>query len=154
MAASDGRRWSFLAAEEEVVTEADNAQCYVWGVVGRQVRAMPKAPKLDALGEANVKRVVGGADHFILMTDTGLVFTWGNGSHGALGHGDTMPRLTPMQVEGLANQHVTCIAAARHHSAAITERGQLFNWGTIGVPGLDACPVPKARSELKVSVLC
>ena len=64
-------------------SEAENAQCYIWGVVGRQVRAAPKAPKLDALGEANVKRVVGGADFFLLLTDTGLVFSWGQGATGA-----------------------------------------------------------------------
>ena len=146
----DGRRWSFLASEEEATVDADNAQCYIWGVVNRQIRSLPKAPKLEALGEANVKRVVGGSDHFLLLTDSGLVFSWGHGTNGALGLGDTMSRWTPTLIESIANQHMTCIAAARHHSAAISERGSLFNWGTLGVPGFDATLVPKSRSELKV----
>lgn len=145
------RRWSFLADDEEA--KEDIAQCYVWGIIGRMVRTVPKPPKLDTLGDLNVKSVHGGADHFLLLTETGVVFSWGTGTHGALGLGDTMPRMHPVPVEALSNHNVVCLAAARNHSAAITDRGTLFHWGSMGVPGFDMSTVPKTRSELKGNIM-
>lgn len=148
------RRWSFLEEAEEQIGDA--AQCFVWGAIGKTTRPIPKAPKLDSLGEANVRFIVGGSEHFLLLTDAGLCYSWGNGAFGALGHGDTMQRINPTLVEGLSSVHITQIAACRNHSAAVTDRGVLYHWGSLSSSSAvlgansDLVTTPKTRTELKV----
>lgn len=43
----------------------------------------------DALGSARVKLIKCGWDHCMAVTEDGALFTWGSGSSGQLGHGDT-----------------------------------------------------------------
>ena len=48
-------------------------------------------PRLVAgpLASIAVKYVTAGVSHVIAITNTGCVWTWGQGDHGQLGHGDT-----------------------------------------------------------------
>lgn len=43
----------------------------------------------DALGSVWVKAIASGWDHCLAVTEDGTLFTWGAGSAGQLGHGDT-----------------------------------------------------------------
>jgi alpha-tubulin suppressor-like RCC1 family protein len=63
----------------------------------------------------------------MVLTRDGDVFTWGWGSLGRLGHGNTDHQLVPKQVEGLTN--VTDIAAGMSHSVAVGEGGAVYTWG-------------------------
>lgn len=51
------------------------------------------------------------------------MYTWGRGSHGALGHGDKMDREHPHLVTALAKRKVKLIAAGYSHSVAATDAG-------------------------------
>jgi alpha-tubulin suppressor-like RCC1 family protein len=74
-----------------------------------------------------VKQVAAGYSHSMVLTRDGDVFTWGSGSVGKLGHGNTDDQLVPKRVEDLAN--VTDIAAGGHHSMAVGEGGTVYTWG-------------------------
>ena len=39
-----------------------------------------------------------GAGHCAAVTDTGLVYTWGQGRYGQLGHGDDVDKIIPQPV--------------------------------------------------------
>ena len=47
-----------------------------------------------------------GADHVIVVTMESQVFTWGEGSKGQLGHGDTESVVKPKQVEALRGKSI------------------------------------------------
>ncbi|CEM10127.1 unnamed protein product [Vitrella brassicaformis CCMP3155] len=57
------------------------------------------------------------------------VYTWGMGLSGRLGHGDETDRYVPTSVEGLAVVQVTQVCCGGHHTAAVTESGQMYTWG-------------------------
>ena len=48
---------------------------------------------------AVVVEVAAGVNHTLARTADGKIFSWGEGTHGALGHGDTEVQLVPKQIE-------------------------------------------------------
>lgn len=69
-----------------------------------------------------------GAGHCAAVTDTGLVYTWGQGRYGQLGHGDEADRIIPQPVAGIKGK-VKAVSASFYHNVAITVSGHLFTWG-------------------------
>ena len=66
---------------------------------------------------------------FIEQQQAGLVYSWGNGANYQLGTGATGLQAGPVRLDALRKQLVVHIAAAKFHSAAVTQDGQLFTWG-------------------------
>jgi alpha-tubulin suppressor-like RCC1 family protein len=62
----------------------------------------------------------------MVLTSDGDVWTWGTGSEGQLGHGNTDSQNVPKRVEGLTN--VTDIAAGNSHNLAVGG-GAVYTWG-------------------------
>ncbi|XP_032362367.1 alsin isoform X2 [Etheostoma spectabile] len=58
------------------------------------------------------------------------VWSWGQGEHGQLGHGDSLARLQPLCIKSLNNKEVVRVAAGAHHSLALTAQSQVFSWGS------------------------
>jgi alpha-tubulin suppressor-like RCC1 family protein len=82
---------------------------------------------IEALSGVAVKQVAAGGCHSMVLTRDGDVFTWGDGSLGQLGHGNTDQQLVPKRVESLTN--VTDIAAGAAHILAVGEAGTVYTWG-------------------------
>jgi alpha-tubulin suppressor-like RCC1 family protein len=59
------------------------------------------------------------------------LFSYGDGSHFQLGHGDSMPRHTPKKVKALEGENIALLACSDVHSAALTSDGHLFTWYVI-----------------------
>jgi hypothetical protein len=82
--------------EEEVdASPPDEAkaaeQLYTWGLKGITKGKRPQPVPINTLEFAeSVKTVCCGAHHFVLLTSLKRCFTWGKGSHGQLGHGETL----------------------------------------------------------------
>ncbi|CAH2990349.1 unnamed protein product [Chilo suppressalis] len=70
-----------------------------------------------------------GYEHFILLTDLGHVYTWGNGRRLQLGHGNLDNLETPTEVEALAGIKIIKIRAGGWHCLALSEFGDLYTWG-------------------------
>ena len=47
------------------------------------------------------------------------VYTFGNGDHGKLGHGDITRKAVPQLVRGLVGKHVYCVASYNEHTSAL-----------------------------------
>lgn len=82
--------------------------------------------------------------HTAAVTSAGQLFTFGDGSFGALGHGDLSSTSIPREVETLRGLRTTKVACSVWHTAAVVElknelsspetsgnssAGQLFTWG-------------------------
>lgn len=76
-----------------------------------------------------IKKIVSGAEHCVLMTSNGDVFSFGCGLRGALGHGDVNTQEVPKLVEALAGLKIVDIATGSFHSVAVSSFGDVYCWG-------------------------
>ena len=82
------------------------------------------------LSGVRVQSVVAKCSHIIALSVDGRAFSWGEGHHGQLGHGDQENVAQPKAIRALSN--VCAIDTGFHHSLAITSDGTLWNWGWNG----------------------
>lgn len=74
------------------------------------------------------------------LTREGAVLTWGRGDWGRLGHGTpAVDVMRPRHVRELATEVITAIALGHAHTAAISQKGELWVWGT-GAHGSPSWP--------------
>ena len=57
------------------------------------------------------------------------MYSWGNGANYQLGSGAVGLQETPVRLDSLHGYSIKAVAAAKFHSAALTQEGQLFTWG-------------------------
>ncbi|CAN4121202.1 unnamed protein product [Withania somnifera] len=87
-----------------------------------------------------VASVTCGPWHTALITSTGQLFTFGDGTFGVLGHGDRENVLFPKEVKSLSGLRTIAAACGVWHTAAVVEvivtqssasvsSGKLFTWG-------------------------
>ncbi|XP_056908242.1 RCC1 domain-containing protein 1 isoform X1 [Takifugu flavidus] len=89
-----------------------------------------KAPLYRSLSpHLKAKSVAVSAEHVMLLSATGAVYTWGLGSHGQLGHGVLTSEEKPRAVEALWGMPMVCVATGGWHSVCISDGGDLYVWG-------------------------
>eukprot|EP00386_Alphamonas_edax_P013636 GDKI01042088.1.p1 GENE.GDKI01042088.1~~GDKI01042088.1.p1 ORF type:complete len:486 (+),score=80.56 GDKI01042088.1:1-1458(+) len=76
-----------------------------------------------------IRQVAVGARHSLLLTDTGMLYTCGDGRSGQLGHGDFENRFMPARVDRLAHERVHLIAGGDEHTVVSCESGTVYAWG-------------------------
>ncbi|KAG8071895.1 hypothetical protein GUJ93_ZPchr0006g43446 [Zizania palustris] len=87
----------------------------------------------------SILKIACGHWHTAIISSSGQLFTYGDGTFGVLGHGDTLSVSRPKQVESLKGSRAKAIACGPWHTVAIVERigtvksnapsGKLFTWG-------------------------
>ena len=81
-----------------------------------------------------VQMVACGGFHTAVLTDDGRVYTWGDGRLGQLGNLARKHNMhsTPRLVDYLVSYKVTVayIACGQYHTAAVSNAGRLFTWGS------------------------
>ncbi|KAK7097783.1 E3 ubiquitin-protein ligase HERC2-like isoform X3 [Littorina saxatilis] len=65
----------------------------------------------------------------VAVTDTGAVYSWGDGDYGKLGRGGSDGSKTPKLIEKLMGQEVIKAYCGAQFTLALTKSGQLFSWG-------------------------
>ncbi|XP_010482023.1 PREDICTED: uncharacterized protein LOC104760760 isoform X2 [Camelina sativa] len=124
----------------EIYTWGDGTHCV--GLLGHGTDVSHWIPKrisgpLEGLQVASVSC---GPWHTALITSTGQLFTFGDGTFGVLGHGDKETVFYPREVESLSGLRTIAVACGVWHAAAIVEvivtqssssisSGKLFTWG-------------------------
>ena len=68
--------------------------------------------------------------HSCAITLEGNVYCWGDNEQGQLGNGSTIDSVYPVSVETPGGVTFTDIVAARYHTLAIDESGQVWGWGS------------------------
>ncbi|KAI4328416.1 hypothetical protein L6164_020773 [Bauhinia variegata] len=124
---------------------------YTWGdgthnsgLLGHGTEASHWIPKKVSgnLESVRLSYVSCGPWHTAIVTSAGQLFTFGDGSFGALGHGDHSSTNIPREVETLKGLKTTKVSCGVWHTAAVVEVinesvessggspiGKLFTWG-------------------------
>jgi len=81
---------------------------------------------------ASVLMAACGADHTVVLTDSGVVWTCGLGSDGALGHGALATCFVPTRIpqDRFGGHPIVSVAAGLNVSMAVTAASGLYSWGS------------------------
>jgi alpha-tubulin suppressor-like RCC1 family protein len=63
------------------------------------------------------------------VSEDGIVFTWGKGNDGKLGHGDEKDISVPSPIDQSILCFVVQLAGGFEHSLALTLKREVFSWG-------------------------
>ena len=107
---------------------------------------------IETFGRLGVVKIAAGGWHSAAVTAGGVLYTWGRGEYGLLGHGDDVKdKVVPKLVELDESVFIADIALGGSHSCAITAEGNVLSWGrtTLGrlgrvilYPSSSTCGVP------------
>ncbi|CAG9317861.1 unnamed protein product [Blepharisma stoltei] len=125
---SCGSRHTGLIAEEN-----KRNILFMWGAgeagqLGTGRREKELLPILIQTNE-EPKQVSCGIFHTMFLCKSGSIFSMGGNSFGQLGVGNKKSTSRPQRIQYLEDNFIEKIACG-HHSAAITDQGELFIWGT------------------------
>lgn len=151
--ASHGDGHWLVLSESGEVRGAGRALEGQLGVLQREAVAVPIPVPLNGV---RVTSVACGGRHSGLITDIGLVFTFGCNSFSQLGHSPGVLVVSvPTVVGELWHVSVTQLSLGDHHSGAVTSTGRLFLWGcnTSGQCALPDDPPPPAAAPIGTAVV-
>ena len=125
-----GSVWTWGCNDDGALGRSDDewTPAPVDGPLGKQHPGSPHAD--DSL---TVVQIRCGASHTVALTASGLVYAWGTyrDNNGVMGFTSTLdtahePTLLPI------GHRVVMIAAGLNHDLALTEKGQVLQWGDVG----------------------
>ncbi|XP_019845780.2 probable E3 ubiquitin-protein ligase HERC2 [Bactrocera dorsalis] len=116
------------------VDNMENA--YSWGCgeggrLGHGDSLLREQPtKIQSL-EHSVKAVYCGCTYSAAITMNGNLYTWGRGTYGRLGHGNSDDKLLPTHVYALREHSIIDVAlgSGDSHTLCLTAEGLVFAWG-------------------------
>mmetsp|Transcript_98063 Transcript_98063/g.194124 ORF Transcript_98063/g.194124 Transcript_98063/m.194124 type:complete len:977 (+) Transcript_98063:155-3085(+) len=110
---------------------------FTWGANSRFQLGLNFEPEVVRVGTPvlcmeglKISTIATGESHTLFLTEEGRVWTCGSGICGLLGHGGTEDSPQPRVVEALAHARITNVAVGVRHSVAVSEKGQVFTWGS------------------------
>lgn len=105
---------------------SESGKLFTWGggehgQLGHHSKYNCTRPTLvEDLADQAIAQITCGWSHTVALSSSGLVYTWGNGDHGKLGHGDSEKLLAPCAVKSLRGKNIRCIASYNEHTAVLS----------------------------------
>ena len=127
--AAAGRSQSFVVSAAGRLYSFGNGQDRRIGHVEVSCQHTPRL--IEALRPVRFSAVAAGEQHALALSEAGEVYSFGDGAHGQLGHGETIGQThsSPRRVETLRGVRITAVAAGRDHSLALGEAGEVYSFG-------------------------
>eukprot|EP01035_Chromulina_nebulosa_P018786 gene18786-24553_t len=124
----------------------------VLGLGYNEIRHTPN--EITSLLGIPVAKIASGWDHCLALDRLGKVLSWGSGQNGKLGQNSEENYTIPCFIRSLDSHKIVNISAGCEHSAAITDKGELFMWGhgdggRLGLGDNNQCSVPTTVSLFK-----
>nr|XP_018911932.1 PREDICTED: uncharacterized protein LOC109040440 isoform X2 [Bemisia tabaci] len=98
------------------------------GVGGLKNSPIPRI--VETLSEESIISVAAGQYHSLAISANGLLWTWGWGVHGQLGHGSIEDVLVPTVVSCLSCEFIVQAAGGYAHSIALSAKGCVIVFGS------------------------
>ena len=161
------------AGVRHLIAVTEEGQCYSWGDgslnrLGHGDTTPVQEPReISTLKSQRIISAAAGEEHSAAVTSEGLLYTWGSGSFGKLGHGEPTDEPTPRRVAldhlvGGARQ-VEKVGCGFAHTIAICSSYDVLVWGS-GFKGklglgddqnrLVPTPVPALKRKHIRSIAC
>lgn len=84
---------------------------------------------LNAAAQAATPQILGSADHSLVLTQAGQVYSWGDDSSGQLGSGRLLFQTTPVPSALAQAGQIAGLAAGSYHTLARLQNGTVLAWG-------------------------
>lgn len=134
-----GRQVRMLAAgNQSSAAVTVDGRIFTWGLGAHytlglgNMETVYKPTEVQSLRYANIKKAAMGPRHAAALGEDGVLYTWGSGAHGRLGHGDDATHRLPSPVAFFEGRKVADVSICHCNgcaTAAITEDGACFTWG-------------------------
>lgn len=127
-----GRAHTVVITDNEGVFSLGNnsyGQCGVPAELNAKEYSILKVHKIEDISD-NIKEVVCGQDHTMLLTSDGKVYSCGWGADGQTGLGHYNNHFTPTLVKGdIENENIVQLSCAADCVLAVSDKGDVFGWG-------------------------
>ncbi|KAK9794902.1 hypothetical protein WJX73_001812 [Symbiochloris irregularis] len=149
--------------DAHMLAVVDNGNIASWGSAdfgqlghGEEATSHSHPRIIKNLGREHFVRVAAGGNHSLALTGSGQVFSFGDGSFGALGHGDLRNRSSPSLVTRLWPLGITQISCGDSHSCVLAYDGRVFcfgrnKYGQLGLGTYDNATLPQ---HVRMAFLC
>lgn len=135
-----GRQVRMLAAGTQCSAAVTvDGRIFTWGLGAHytlglgNMETVYKPTEVQSLRYAKIKKAALGPRHAAAIGEDGVLYTWGIGAHGRLGHGDNnATHRLPSPVSFFEGRKVVDVSICHCDgcaTAAITEDGACFTWG-------------------------
>lgn len=124
----DGKHCLALNQEQNVYSWGNNEGGRL-GHGDTNPRELPT--KIQFLTDKSIANIFCGQTYSAAITTSGVLYTWGRGTYGRLGHGNSDDKLIPFVVQAMLTHFVVDVALGTgdSHSICLTEDGFVFVWG-------------------------
>ena len=119
--------WAKVRHEKFKVSQAASGAVLTWGTgtkgqlgLGKIITFAPNPTLIPRFRNVPITQIAVGIDHVLAISSTGVLYSWGSGRNGKLGHGDYENRFFPAIVRYLDPFIVEQVAAGDNHSACLT----------------------------------
>ncbi len=92
------------------------------------------------------------SSHVIVRTADGLVYSWGSGSDGRLGLGDSTNKIAPTLIEFFKDKKATQVCAGNAFSGVLLSDGSVWMFGNNGNNQLGCSAASMSNSFVPVRV--
>ncbi|KAF5273445.1 hypothetical protein FQA39_LY07462 [Lamprigera yunnana] len=142
----EGKHFLVLTSDKQVYSwgNGDNGRLGHGDTLPREEPTL-----IDPLVDKEIEDIQCGSTYSAAISATGVLYTWGRGNYGRLGHGKLTDCLVPTIVTALSGQRVTKVACGSgdSHTLCITDEGCVYSWGDgdygkLGRGGSDGSSVP------------
>jgi alpha-tubulin suppressor-like RCC1 family protein len=121
---------SYSSGQRDTAAVLEDGSLFTWPAIGEDYTGHYQEYSPVSVSLPDNKKPIKvrvGADFFLVLTEDGSLYVWGDNSFGQLGQGDlqslTNPTLVPLP------SPTVDIAVGCHHAFALTEPGVLYGWG-------------------------
>lgn len=83
------------------------------------------------LKDVTIRQISCGWSHTVALADSGSLFTWGNGDHGKLGHGDACKLSIPRLVKFFEGKDIYSVSSYNEHTAALVRQRPCATMSTL-----------------------
>ena len=85
--------------------------------------------RVNSMSGVKVRQIATGANHTVVVSEGGGLWTCGRGRHGQLGHGHFNDAGPLQRLEALRGMNVTRAVAGGSHTVCLTDCGSVWSWG-------------------------
>ena len=134
----ESERFVQVAGIDHVLALTARGEVYSWGnnsyaQLGRAEDALVPKKITRGFSDQTIAYIAAGSQHSAAVSESGVLFTWGRGSYGRLGHGSSDDVPFPQVVEYLVNNKVPIATVAcglgDAHTLALSRDGVIFAFG-------------------------